>query len=82
MKRRFVFYRRKLGGVFYIGDTETRKQESLGTKDRAEATSLLNARNEFRPPTAIKPPNRQGASGGDRFGGFKTDLTECVRLPY
>ena len=25
---------------------ETRKQESLGTKNRAEATSLLNARNE------------------------------------
>ena len=25
---------------------QTKKQESLGTKDRAEATSLLNARNE------------------------------------
>jgi hypothetical protein len=46
MKRRFILYRRKLGGVFYIEDTETRKQESLGTKDRAEATSLLHARNE------------------------------------
>jgi integrase len=46
MKRRFILYRRKLGGVFYIEDTQTRKQESLGTKDRAEATSLLNARNE------------------------------------
>jgi len=46
MKRRFIIYRRKLGGVFYIEDTRTRKQESLGTKNRAEATSLLNARNE------------------------------------
>jgi integrase len=46
MKRRFILYRRKLGGTFYVEDTETRKQESLGTKDRAEATSLLNARNE------------------------------------
>lgn len=46
MKRRFVLYRRKLGGMFYIEDTETRKQESLGTKDRAEATSILHARNE------------------------------------
>ena len=46
MKRRFILYRRKLGGTFYIEDTQTRKQESLGTKDRAEATSLLNARNE------------------------------------
>src|SRR6266550_5041387 len=46
MKRRFILYRRKLGGAFYVEDTETRKQESLGTKNRAEATSLLNARNE------------------------------------
>ena len=46
MKRRFILYRRKLGGTFYLEDTETRKQESLGTKNRAEATALLNARNE------------------------------------
>jgi len=46
MKSRFILYRRKLGGMFYVEDTVTRKQESLGTKDRAEATSLLNARNE------------------------------------
>src|SRR5690606_25565429 len=32
-------------------DSETGKQESLGIKDRAEATTLLNARNEsFRAP--------------------------------
>lgn len=46
MKQRFILYRRKVGGMFYIEDTETRKQESLGTKDRTEAKSLLNARNE------------------------------------
>src|SRR5437762_12039758 len=46
MKRRFTLYRRKLGGMFYIEDTQTRKQESLGTKDRREAESLLNTRNE------------------------------------
>ena len=46
MKRRYILYRRKRGGMFYIEDTETRKQESTGTKNRAEATSLLNARNE------------------------------------
>ncbi len=46
MKRRFILYRRKLGGVFYVEDTETRKQESLRTKNRVEAMSLLNARNE------------------------------------
>ncbi len=46
MKRCFIIYRRKLGGGFYIEDTKIRKQESLGTKDRAEATALLNARDE------------------------------------
>jgi hypothetical protein len=46
MKNRFILYRRKVGGSFYIEDTKTRKQESLGTKVRAEATALLNARNE------------------------------------
>ena len=46
MKRRFILYRRKLGGTFYLEDTQTRKQESLGTKDRAEAMPLLHARNE------------------------------------
>ncbi len=46
MKHRFILYRRKAGGMFYLEDTETRKQESLGTRDRTEATSLLNARNE------------------------------------
>ncbi|MBC8095567.1 MAG: tyrosine-type recombinase/integrase [Akkermansiaceae bacterium] len=46
MKRRFILYRRKLGGTFYLEDTQTRKQESLGTKDRAEAMHLFHARNE------------------------------------
>jgi integrase len=52
MKRRFTLYRRKLGGMFYIQDTETGKQESLGTKDRAEAVSILNARTE-----AVRQPH-------------------------
>jgi integrase len=46
MKNRFILYRRKLGGMFYVEDTQTKKQESLATKNRAEATTLLNARNE------------------------------------
>ena len=39
MKRRYILYRRKRGGMFYIEETETRKQESTGTRNRAEATS-------------------------------------------
>ena len=51
MKSRFLLYRRKRGGVFYVEDTQTRKQESLRTKNRAEAFALINARNEsFRQP--------------------------------
>lgn len=46
MKNRFRLYRRTMGDVFYVHDSETGKQESLGTRDRAEATTLLNARNE------------------------------------
>jgi hypothetical protein len=46
MKRRYILYRRNRGGMFYIEDTETRKQESTGTRNRAEATTLLNARDE------------------------------------
>jgi hypothetical protein len=44
MKRRFIPCRRKLVGMFYVEDTETRKQESTGTRNPAEATALLNAR--------------------------------------
>jgi hypothetical protein len=46
MKRRYILYRRKRGGMFCIEDTETRKQESTGTRNCAEATTLLTARNE------------------------------------
>src|SRR5947208_4302787 len=46
MKNRFRLYRRRMGGVFYVHDSETGKQDSLGTRDRAEAKTLLNARNE------------------------------------
>jgi hypothetical protein len=56
MNRRFSIYRRKRGGVFYLQDNETRKQESLGTKDRNEALTLLHARNE-----AVRHPGRNGA---------------------
>ena len=46
MKRRFILYRRKRGGMFYLEDTQSKKQESLHTKNRADAVSVLNARNE------------------------------------
>src|SRR5947199_5301645 len=46
MKNQFRLYRRPKGGFFYAHDSITGKQDSLGTRDRAEAVTLLNARNE------------------------------------
>lgn len=49
MKQRFILYRRN--GTYYCEDTQTRKQQSLRTKDEAEAKSLLHSKNEaFRQP--------------------------------
>lgn len=44
MKPRFILFRRS--GTFYCEDSETGKQQSLRTKDEAEAQILLNAKNE------------------------------------
>ena len=66
MKSRFILYRRKLGGMFYVEDTQTHKQESLGTKDRCEAKSLLHARNEsFRQPQLNRQIAQAYLSGTD-----------------
>ncbi len=46
MKNGYRLYRRPKGGVFYIHDSDPGQQESLGTKDRAEAQRLFTARNE------------------------------------
>ncbi len=73
MKRRYVIYRRKLGGMFYIKDTITRKQESLGTKDRTEATALLNARNEsVRQPQLNLQIAKAYLAGTDSGGSKRT----------
>ena len=52
MKRRFILYRRRRGGMFYVEDTVARKQESLGTRERGEALAMVNARNE-----AVRQPH-------------------------
>jgi integrase len=50
MKQRFTMFRR--GQMFYSQDRETGNQESLRTKDGAEALTLLHSKNEaFRQPT-------------------------------
>jgi len=44
MNQRFILFQR--AGVFYYEDRQTRKQISLRTRDRAEALTLLHAKNE------------------------------------
>jgi integrase len=49
MKSRFILFRR--GEVYYCEDTQTKKQQSLRTRNASEAQTLLHAKNEsFRQP--------------------------------
>jgi len=73
MKNRFLLYRRKLGGMFYVEDTKTRKQESLGTKIRAEATTLLNARNEASRQPQLNLQIAKAYLAGTDSGNLKMD---------
>ena len=45
MKQRFRLYRRH-GGIYYVHDDETGKQESLQTRDRVEASALFAAKTQ------------------------------------
>ena len=51
MKQRFRLYRRN-GGIYYIHDDKTGKQESLHTRDRAEASALFAAKTQAAPAGA------------------------------
>jgi hypothetical protein len=47
MKQRFRLIRRNIrGGIFYCVDTETGKRTSLGTQSEAEATQIVQAKNQ------------------------------------
>ena len=53
MKQRFRLYRRSSTRRFYIQDSVTGKQETLGTADRVEALRLLHSKNEADRQPAI-----------------------------
>src|SRR4051812_17810608 len=73
MKRRFLLYRRKRGGKFYLEDTETGKQESLGTHDRAVAMAVVNARSEsVRQPRLNLQIAKAYLAGTDSAVGTRT----------
>lgn len=46
MSRFIAFPRWDRRGVYYIEDTQTKRQSSLRTKDKEEANRIVNARNE------------------------------------
>ena len=52
MKERFKMFRRK-GGMFYARDTATMGKESLGTKDRVQASRLVAAKNQAQEQPAL-----------------------------
>jgi len=53
MKLRFRLYRRSCSGRFYLHDSVTGKQESLGAADRIEALRLFHSKNEADRQPAI-----------------------------
>jgi integrase len=52
MKLRYRLFRKKTG-IFFLEDRFSKKQESLKTRDRTEASRLLSARNEAQQNPAI-----------------------------
>lgn len=52
MKAKYRLYQRD-NGVFYLEDTESKRQESLKTRDKAAAERLYHARNEAHEQPAI-----------------------------
>lgn len=64
MKPRFTLFRR--AGIYYCEDTNTHKQSSLKTRNKAEALTLLNAKNEaFRQPRLNVQIARAYLTAGD-----------------
>ncbi len=71
MKPRFTLFRR--AGVYYCQDSVTGKQSSLKTKDKAEASVILNAKNEsLRQPQLNVQIARDYFSAGDPAATART----------
>lgn len=46
-------YRRKRSGIYYIENTRTRLQQSLGTNEKSQAQRLLDAKNQEQQTPAL-----------------------------
>jgi integrase len=82
MNHQFILFRR--AGVFYCEDTRSGKQTSLRTRDRAEAQTLLHAKNEAtRQPHLNRQIARAYWLGTDALATARTwqhVLDEMIRL--
>jgi len=76
MKRRFILYRRKLGGTFYVEDTETRKQGEFGHEGPRRGHVPAQRPQRIRPPATTESPHRQGIPGGNGFGRVNADVAK------
>src|SRR5919109_1243458 len=80
MKQRFRLYRRK-GGIFYLHDSHSGKQTSLGTRERSEAVEMFS-------PVASAPAGASESATGaqlpdrSRPDGCQAHLAGChERVP-
>lgn len=84
MKQRFRLYRRRRGGRFYIHDSVTGKQESLGTTDRSQAIRLLHSRNEAQQQPVINLQIARAylavSDPGVATRTWQTAMDEIIRL--
>ena len=79
MPEKFRLFRRT-GGMYYAEDTETKKQSSLGTKDKKEALRLLQAKNEAQHQAHLNYQLAQAyLSGSDPMISSEQ---ECLRLAW
>ena len=72
MKTHFRFFRRKIG-IFYLVETATRRQKTLGTRNRAEVQKLVQAHND-----AVNQPLFNLALAGVYMAGSDPKLMSPV----
>lgn len=83
MQERYRIFQR-YNGNYYLEDTSTRKQESLRTKDKAEALGLAAARNQSHAQPALNVAMARTYLLGRSSGTFLwnrslIELTKIIR---
>ena len=82
MQLRYLLFRKK-SGIYFIEDRQTKKQESLRTRNRVAAHRIFNAKNEaFLQPAINMQIARAYLSASDpqRKRRFERSITILVRM--